>query len=93
MLDQLINSYSLSGSSILRIFEAGDSSKVNYYTFGSFAKRTTPTNTDAIFSSLTYLGGSGTTTFAKPCLAVINAPPADQDDPLYSSVQDTFAFV
>jgi hypothetical protein len=70
VLDQLISSVAGAGSSILRIFEMGDSSKVNYYTFSAFSKRTSPTNTDATFTSLNYIGGSGTTTFAKPCISL-----------------------
>jgi hypothetical protein len=66
----LIAAVTAGGTTILRIFEAGDSSKSNYYTFASFAKRTTPTNTDAIFNTLTYIGGSGTTTFTKPCISL-----------------------
>jgi hypothetical protein len=70
VLDSLIAAVAAGGTTILRIFEAGDSSKSNYYTFASFAKRTTPTNTDGIFNTLTYIGGSGTTTFSKPCISI-----------------------
>jgi hypothetical protein len=70
VLDRLITIAGTgSAGHTLRIFERGNSAKVNFYSYTTFAKRTTPTNTDAIFSSLTYLGGSGESTFTNPTIA------------------------
>jgi collagen type VII alpha len=55
---------------ILRIFERDDSTKVNFYTYTSFNQRLSPTNTDANFIGLTYIGGTGNSTFSKPCLGL-----------------------
>jgi hypothetical protein len=71
VLDRLIT-FAGTGSAghTLRIFERGNSAKVNFYTYSTFARRTTPTNTDGIFTSLTYIGGSGESTFTNPTIAI-----------------------
>jgi len=53
LLDQLISKGS-DGTlgHILRIFEKDDLSKGNFYTYTTFEKKTTPTNTDAKFTGL-----------------------------------------
>jgi hypothetical protein len=55
---------------ILRIFERDDSTKVNFYTYTLLQAKTSPTNTDANFTGLTYIGGTGNSTFSKPCLGL-----------------------
>jgi hypothetical protein len=71
VLDRLIaRAGTGSAGHILRIFERDDSTKVNFYTYTLLQARITPTNTDANFTGLTYIGGTGNTTFIRPCLGL-----------------------
>ena len=72
VLDQLISKGATgSAGHVLTIYERGNAAKINYYTYSTLAKATTPTNTDAIFSSLSYIGGSGESTFTQPVVSLM----------------------